>query len=458
MTEGAGAEGGGVEGRAEPRVIRLFGSPSFLRLWIAQFASSFGDWVGLFAIIAIAARVSNAGSGGAAIALVLSARMVPGFFFAAVAGVFVDRWDRKRVMVLSDVGRGVVFAMLPWVDTLPGLVIVSLLLELLTLMWAPARDASVPRLVPVRYLETANSLSLVAAYGTLPVASAAFAALARVSTFLGEFDSLQEILAIYLNVFSFFLSAFLISTLALPRRVPTADAAPLRSGLRLGSAFTEMREGLSFIGQSRLVRAVILAIATGLFGGGMLVPLGPGFATKTLEGGTAAYGLLLTALGFGVVAGILGLSVIQRRLPQGRVFVAAVFGAGAAMISGAAMSSLRLAIVFVWLLGVCAGAVYVLGFTILQREVADDIRGRIFSTFNALTRLCLLLAFVLSPLLSSLFDKLSDSLVNRRVELAGIRIELPGTRLTLWFGGLVIVFAGVLALLAVRGTPDEPAA
>src|SRR5204862_2413145 len=113
----------------------------------------------------------------AAISLVLSARLVPGFFLAPVAGVLIDRWNRKRVMVVCDIGRGAVLATLPFVQTIYALVFASLVLEVLTLLWAPAKDASVPKLVKRDYLATANSLSLVAAYGTFPIGSAVFAAL-----------------------------------------------------------------------------------------------------------------------------------------------------------------------------------------------------------------------------------------------------------------------------------------
>lgn len=126
---------------------RLFGSPSFFRLWLAQVASSLGDWIGFVAITALAARIAGGGSPEAAVGLVLSARLVPGLFLAPAAGVLVDRWNRKRVMVACDIGRGLVLATLPWVDTIAGLVVASLFLEILTLMWAPAKEASVPKLV-----------------------------------------------------------------------------------------------------------------------------------------------------------------------------------------------------------------------------------------------------------------------------------------------------------------------
>ena len=433
---------------------RLFGSPSFFRLWLAQVASSLGDWIGFVAITALAARIAGGSSPEAAVGVVLSARLVPGFFLAPVAGVLVDRWDRKKVMVACDFGRGLVLATLPWVDTIAGLVFASLLLEILTLMWSPAKEASVPKLVPKHYLPTANSLSLVAAYGTFPVGSALFAASAGIAKFLGGYDALaglsvdQEFVAIYLDVFTFFVSAVLISTLVLPHVRRAGATAGKR--VDLGQAVRDVREGLSVIGHDRLIRSVMLAIATGLIGGGMLVPLGPRFAKETLGGGSAAFGLLLTALGGGMAAGIIGLSIVQRRLPHQRVFVASVMGAGLSILAGASMSNLPTALFFVTFLGVFAGSIYVLGFTILQSNVDDEVRGRVFATLYTLVRFCLLLAFAIAPFLSSLLDSISSRLFDRHVELLGFGISVPGTRLTLWLGGLIILAAGGLALLAVR--------
>ena len=441
--------------------VRLFGSPSFFRLWLAQVASALGDWLGFVAITALAARVAGGSSPEAAVGLVLSARLVPGFFLAPVAGVLVDRWDRKKVMVSCDVGRGLVLASLPWVDTIPGLVVVSLLLEILTLMWSPAKEASVPSMVPAAYLPTANSLSLVAAYGTFPIGSALFTALAGVAKFLGGFEALeglkvdQEFIAIYFDVGTFFVSAILISTLAMPSRVRPKPVDGEHRRIDFGEAWRELREGVSFIGQNRVVRAVMLSIATGLVGGGMLVPLGPAFARTTLGGGSAAFGLLLTALGVGVAGGIVGLSIVQRHIPHEKVFLFAVFGSGISIVAGASMTTLTPVLILVGVLGVCAGAVYVLGFTILQTNVEDELRGRVFATLYTVVRFCLLSAFAIAPLLSALLDRVSNDLFDRSISVFGFDIDVPGVRITLWLGGLIILFAGVVALLALRGLPHR---
>jgi dTMP kinase len=430
-----------------PSLIRLFGSHAFFRLWLAQVASSLGDWIGFVAITAIAARIGGS-SPETAVAIVLSARLVPGFFLAPAAGVFVDRWDRKKVMVSCDIGRGLVLATLPFVDTIPGLFFASLLLEIFTLMWSPAKEASVPNLVRPEFLANANSLSLVAAYGTFPIGSALFALLATVATWLGRIDALdtlkvdREFVAIYVDVLTFFLSALMISTLALPR----ADRR--KTGQRridFRRTFRELAEGGRFIHQSPVVRAVILGIGTGLIGGGMVVPLGPVASDQIYGAGTAGFGLLLAALGFGVAAGIIGLSLLQKRVPHERMFVGAVLGGGVSLLAAASVPNLTLALVFAGALGLCAGSVYILGFTILQTNVEDELRGRIFALLYTLVRFCLLLAFTLAPVISRLLDDLSSSVLDRSVSVAGWSVGLPGVRLTLWLGGAIIIGAGLLA-------------
>jgi dTMP kinase len=416
---------------------RLLGSTSFFRLWLAQVVSSLGDWIGLVAVLSLAARVGGK-SPEAAVGIVMSARMVPGFFLGSVGGVLVDRWDRKRVMVTCDVGRGFVLATLPFINSILGLFLASLLLEVLTLLWSPAKEASVPNLVPTTRLTTANSLSLAAAYGTFPIGSALFASLTKVAEFVGHhagplgfLELNQESLAIYVDVLTFFTSAALIATLALPRN------PSMRGRIDLGRTFTDIKEGWQFIGTSPVVRAVMVGLGTGLIGGGMVAPLGPTFANRVLHAGPAGFGLLLTALGVGVAIGVVGLSTFQKRVPHAEVFPPAVLGAGAALMVAASMSSLGLTMLFIGGMGVCAGAVYVLGFTLLQQNVEDELRGRIFATLYTLTRLCLLISLSLAPLAAGLLDNVSS---------------VPGVRVTLWVGASIILLAGVLALRTLQGS------
>ena len=438
-----------AEALEQRRSLRLFGSGAFFRLWVAQVVSSLGDWVGLFAILALAARI---GGGPGSVGLVMSARMIPGFFLASVGGVLVDRWDRKRVMVACDIGRGLVLATLPFIHTVWGLFLASLAMEVLSLLWSPAKDASVPNLVEADQLTTVNSLSLVAAYGTFVPGSLIFAFLATVADWLGHYHALHvlrvnhESIAIYADVLTFFTSAALISTLTLAKR-----HGHDKGRIDLTATISEVKEGWQFIRTNRVVRAVMIGIGTGLMGGGMVIPLGPTFSKKVLHGGPAGFGLLLTALGTGMAVGVVSLSAIQKRLPRERIFTISVLVGGVLLFLGASMSSLPAAMAFVVFLGAAGGSVYVIGFTILQENVEDELRGRIFAALYTLIRFCLLFALTVTPLLVSPLDDASKSLVHRRVHLGSLGIALPGERLALWLGALIILAAGLLAARALRG-------
>jgi dTMP kinase len=439
--------------------VRLFGTHMFFRLWTAQVVSSLGDWLGFLAIAILAARVGGTKSGSAAVGLVMTARILPGFFLAPVAGVMIDRWDRKKVMVVCDLGRAGVVACLPFVHHVFGLVVASFVLEIGTLLWSPAKEASVPNLVPTERLASANSLSLGAAYGTFPIAALFFALLSGVSVWLSHIHALhylkttQESLAFYGDAATFITSAVLISTLVLPAREKRARE-PGEGRIDITQTFRELKEGWQYIFVSPVVRAVNVGLATGLIGGGMVVPLGSVFAITLLGGNAASYGFFITALGFGVAIGVVLVSLVQRRLPKERVFTAALFFAGISLILTASMSTLALAAIGVGALGICAGTVYVLGFTLLHESVEDDLRGRIFSALYSLVRLCLLMAFAIGPFLSEVLDRLSRRVFkNAHFTLLGFDVYIPGVRLTLWLAGLIILGAGLLALLSLRSTP-----
>jgi dTMP kinase len=419
----------------------VFSYPAFRKIWSASLVSSFGDWIGFFAVIALTQRVSK-GSGETAIAFVLSARLLPGFFLGPITGVLLDRRDRRTVMLACDALRAVVFAFLPFVDSVVGLVLASLILEALGTAWSTAKEATVPNLVPARVLPSANSLSVAAAYGTFPLGGVAFSLFAGLSKALGNIDALsslrvnQESLALWFDGVTFVVSALFVSSVVFPKAVREIHEGPEEQH----NVLREMREGLRFIGNAPRVRSVMLGIGAGLFGGGMLVPLGQTFAKEDLGGGTAGFGVLISALGFGVAFSVIGLSLVQKRLKPEPVFVGAVFGSAVTISLGATTSTLTPATLWVFGLGMCAGAVYVLGFTIIQTNVDDALRGRTFATLYTMIRVCVLLAFVIAPVMSRLLGSLGNS----------VGLHVSGVRLALWTVGGIISVAGLLSLLSLR--------
>lgn len=432
---------------------RVFGSKAFFRLWMAQVVSSLGDWIGLIAILAIAARVSH--NSGAAVSLVMVTRVLPGFLLGTVGGVIIDRFDRRKVMVLCDIGRASLLVLLPFVENLGGLLLISLGLEILTLLWGPAQAASVPNLVDEEHLSSANSLSLAASFGTFPIASIIFSLLAGVAAVLGDFDLIsafkvdQEALALVFDAITFLVSAAIIYRLPLPRPEKRANG----NGKRIDwtETFREIKEGLQFISQHALVRGVMLGLGFGLIGAGAMIPLGPSFAQEVLNGGAAAFGVLMTALGFGAAIGVVTLLWLQRRLPRITVFCCAVIGTGGFLALAASFSALAPAALMIGAVGACAGTTYVTGFTVLQESVADELRGRIFAALYTVVRLCLLIALTVSPLWSDFWDWVTRELFgDQLVSIGPYTYALPGVRLALWGGGLITFVAGFVAWRSIR--------
>jgi dTMP kinase len=429
---------------------RVFGTRAFFKLWVAQVVSSLGDWIGIIAIVSIAARVS--GGSGAAVSLVMVARVVPGFFLATVGGVIVDRFDRKRVMVVCNLGRGALLALLPFVDNLVGLVVVSFALEILALLWGPAKDASVPNLVDAKQLTSANSLGLLAAFGTFPVASLLFSLLSVAASWLSGFSAFssldvdREFLALWVNGVTFLVAAAIIWRLPIPRTFRRKEER-----VDWTATLRDISEGLGFIRHHRLVRGVIIGIGVGIIGGGAMIPLGPVFADQVLGGGSAAFGLLMTALGFGAAIGVVSLLAVQRRLSRETVFQFAVMATGIALIAAATVSTTALAVLMTGLVGAFAGSSYVTGFTVLQENVRDELRGRTFATLYTVVRLCLLISLTISPLWADFWDRVSDALfTDQAIEIGDVTYALPGVRFALWGGGLITFFAGFVSWRAVR--------
>jgi MFS family permease len=417
----------------DPLTIRVWGSAAYLRLWCSQVASSLGDWLGFFATAAIAARIGS-GDEAAAVSIVMSARIVPGLIFSQLAGVLADRCHRKHLMVACDLARAAILIALPWVGSLGVLTLASFGLEIATLLWSSAKEAAIPNIVPRSALTRVNSLSLGAAYGTFPVAALLGALLAKLAEPLSV---ARESLALWVDAGTFVVSALVVLTLPIGRAERTERTAAL--GVHV---VREVREGWQFIFLNARVRTVMVGLGAGLLGGGMLVPLGPVFGEEVLGGGPATFFLLLTALGFGVAVGVIAISLVQQRVPKTRTFVAIVFAASGSLALAASTSSLGRSFAFVLCLGACAGATYVLGFTILHESVTDELRGRVFSTLYTVVRLSVLAAFALGGALASVLDRLAVRIVGEDRRAGWLfDVSVPGSRLALWAAAKIIAAA-----------------
>jgi dTMP kinase len=420
----------------------LMSSRPFRRIVLASATSSLGDWIGFLAIIALTVDILGPTRAAAfAVSGVMTARIVPSLLLAPVAGVFVDRWDRKRVLILTYLGRAVVMALIPFTQEILSLVLATLLLEALSALFAPAKDAVYPTLVRRDQLVSANQINLVATYGTLPIAGFIYAVLIVAAGRYAPDGSLLAVrpvaLPIWFNAAAFVISALLIASIRIRRR--GGPYRPAKEGIG-----AEFREGMRFVAGQPVIRALIGGVMVAATAAGVVISVGEFFA-GILNAGPSGFGVLVAAVGTGMVLGIFAASPLSRRFPPERLFSPAILVAGLALILTAASPTIVVVFFPATLLGAAAGLVFIVGYTVLQRRSDDRIRGRTFGTFNAGVRIAIFSATVVVPFAIGLIGR------EQRIVVSGdglVTTVYPyvfgGIRITLILTGVFMMLGGVL--------------
>ena len=230
--------------------------------------SSLGDWVGFVAVTSLVAKLGGSAA-GFAVGGVMTARMLPAILFGPLAGVLIDRFDRKQIMIVADVARGVMYGSMAFVGQLWLIFLLSFVIECFSLLWTPARDASLPNLVPRRQLANANSIGLVSTYGTLPLGGLIFSLLAGLSGWIGEhvhfFHGNHFFLPLWLDAATFGFSAYMVSRLTLRSVGRTGEKFELS---KLGK---DVKEGFRFLKGHSLARAMTIGIVMGFAGVGSVM-------------------------------------------------------------------------------------------------------------------------------------------------------------------------------------------
>lgn len=414
----------------------LFTNPSFSRLLAAMSVSSLGDWIGFVAVTTLVTRLSGSpAAAGLAVGAVMTARMLPAILFGPIAGALVDRVNRKQIMIIADIGRGVMYASMAFFHQLWAIFLLSFAIECLSLLWTPARDASLPNLVPRRQLANANSIGLVSTYATLPLGAAIFTGLAGVSTSLGArvpfLGDSPESLALLLDAGTFIFSAVMVAGIAIP--TPTSG---FRGRFDLTRVWRDIVDGMRFLREDSVASAMTAGIVIAFAAVGAVLAVGPIFVTKTVDAGTAAWGVVVVAFGTGMAIGMAGTNVIARYFDRTLLFVWGLIAAAGALFLLAAMPNLPLvSVVAVWL-GAFCGLAWVNGYTLLQENVEDEFRGRTFASLTVLSRLGLFLSLTLFPILSSVYG-------DHGFFIGGQPFDVSGTRLALWTAGVLALVAGL---------------
>jgi dTMP kinase len=372
----------------------------FRRLWMALALSSFGDWLGLLATAAMAKNLAS-GSYTAenfAIAGVFILRLAPAVLLGPLAGALADRIDRRWTLVFGDLFRFVLFASIPLVGTLPWLYVATLLIECFALFWMPAKDATVPNLVPRKRLEAANQISLVATYGTAPIAALVFSGLALLGELIGHFAALPAqvnpvTVALWFNAITFLVSGLTIWNLDIPPR--SGPAARQQAGvIRL------ILDGWRFVGSTPVVRGLVLGMLGAFAAAGFVIGLAQTFV-QDLGAGQAGFGVLFGAVFVGLAGGMWSGPRLLVDFSRRRLFGLALATAGGSLMLLALVPDIVLATLCTAVVGACGGVAWVTGYTLLGLEVDDEVRGRTFAFLQSAARVVLVLVLALGPALAA---------------------------------------------------------
>jgi dTMP kinase len=317
-----------------------------------------------------------------------------------------------------------------------------ILVECITLFWSPAKEASVPNLVPRDKLENANQVSLLAAYGTAPVAAAIFTFLSLFTSAINAAFSLNVTavdLALYANALSFAFAAFTVWGL---REIPKGAAAKHAAET---SILKSLHEGWKAVSGSKLIRGLIVGMVGAFVAAGAVIGLARTFVGD-LGGGEAAYGVLFGAVFTGLAAGIALGPKVFAQFSRRRLFGASLTISGAFLVALAAIPNLVLAVFIVIILGAFSGITWVTGFTMLGMEVADDVRGRTFAFVQSLIRVVLVAVLAAAPLIAAAVGEHTFKFQNTQVSYNGAAV-------TILIAGL---FASLIGFVSYKQMKDRP--
>jgi MFS family permease len=394
----------------------------FAFFWFSQLISMLGDMV-LF--IALPFYVYETTGSTLATGTMFIVQTVPRLLLGPVAGVFVDRWNRKLILVVSLLVRGAVLCMLLVVAVLDEWFLliygVTFLLSIISLFFLPAKNAVLPTLVDQQLLVQANSLNAFSnGLATLlgPLAGGA----------LLEFVGLANL--VFFSLMAYLLSASLMALVKIPSATPPQNSKPGAKGLT--SVRQEFVDGLQLMQQDRVIATIMVVTAVTSFGQGMITVLLIVFAKEHLAGGALALGWIVAAQGAGGLVGALSADWISRFFQPIQLISLGPGLSGLLLVAIINVPMLVPVTVGLGLAGLLMVNWTISQQTLLQRSVDDRFRGRVFASLSTITAFLVLAGTALTSTLG----------------------EALGTMAMLHLAGALFIAAG-LAVPAMRSKPTD---
>lgn len=344
------------------------GNRNFRRLWFGTIISLLGDWFNTIALYTLVAELTGSPF---ALGAVFVTKMLPWALSSPLAGLLVDRFDRRRLMIASDLLRAVVVLGLLLVDE-PGDVYLIYLLTTLQVVvgsvFQPAKSASIPNITTARELLTANTIMS----ATWSIMLAAGAALGGFAT-----EGLGVRTVFVIDSATYLVSAVFIYQTVIPQRTESREPGPL-----LTVALRDILEGWRHMRLHPHVGRIAFAKALwGAAGGGLVFMLALLGEEVSPEAHAVGIGILFAARGLGTGLGPVGARVLFRDSSSWPAVIGVCVGVSGAFYALVGFVPWTYLVAgFILLAHAASGANWVLATVMLQQRTVDRFRGRVFAT------------------------------------------------------------------------------
>lgn len=384
------------------RFRNILGNRNFSLLWVGQIISQFGDRLDQMALIAL---IYNFAPGSTVqMAKLMSFTIIPVFLIGPIAGVYVDRWDRRRTMVVCDILRGILVLLIPFYfirlhSLLPIYIIVFLVFSI-GRFYVPAKMSIIPDIVKSDDLLLANSLvnttGMVAAMFGLGLGGILVGMVGAEGGFL--IDGASFLIS---GIMIFFLSTRAIRDLKKERLI---DVGKEIAEVIRKSAIDEMKEALIFLKSQKQIRSCfgILFLLWAALGSIYVVSIV--FVQKAFSSVTKEIGLLVVALGLGLFLGTLAYGRLGHKALGFKTVFACILLAGMVLFSFVfavlKIPNFLIALMLAFVLGLVVSPVMVISNTMVQQFTDNSMRGKVFSSLEIVVHLAFLLAMLISASLA----------------------------------------------------------
>lgn len=370
---------------------------NFLRLWLAQLISQFGDRIHQMALVGLVAK--NAPGSVTQLATIMAFTIIPVFVVQPFAGVFVDRWDRRTTLFICDLARGTLVLLIPLVlmphQLMQGIYAVVFFVFCFSRFYVPAKMSIIPDLIGAEDLLKANSL--VTTTGMI----ASVLGFGVGAVMIEQWGARQ---GFFLDAGTFFLSALLLFQL----RSASRKTAKYPSMVGLSQIGRDMKEGYDYLIQHKDMRFVLQTLFMLLAAAGAVYVVIIAFIQEAFGSVTKDIGILTPCLGAGLFVGSLIYGKWGKAWDWKHVIYTCLFVGGIMLLVFTQVvtrtATLMPAMGLAFLLGLVIGPIFVAANTLTHLFCHDHMRGKVFSALEIVIHLAFLVAMLLSAWCADFFS------------------------------------------------------